>query len=166
MWWGIPDMCRDCRHLTVCQNQYRQNELAGWVDVPTRVEVCVTGDSRHVYWPKMSHHLSKETQTEWTSWSGRCSYQGGGPCDGGSQTCVGTTDVSPPVKKNTDRMNQLVRWTFLPGWRSVWRWIPDICREHRSLTTCQKQYRHNEEAFRVNFSTRVEIGVMGDPRHM
>ena len=30
-------------------------------------------------------------------------------CDGGSQTQVGTTDVSPPVKNNTDRMNQLVR---------------------------------------------------------
>ena len=29
--------------------------------------------------------------------------------DGGSQTCVGTTDVSPPLKNNTDRMNQLVR---------------------------------------------------------
>ena len=26
-----------------------------------------------------------------------------------SRTCVGTTDVSPPVKYNTDRMNQLVR---------------------------------------------------------
>ena len=24
----------------------------------------------------------------------------------GSQTCVGTTDVSPPLKNNTDRMNQ------------------------------------------------------------
>ena len=37
------------------------------------------------------------------------SYKGGGPCDGGSQTHVGTTDVSMPVKNNTDRMNQLVR---------------------------------------------------------
>ena len=27
----------------------------------------------------------------------------------GSRTCVGTTDISPPVKNNTDRMNQLVR---------------------------------------------------------
>ena len=26
----------------------------------------------------------------------------------GSQTHVGTSDVSPPVKNNTDRMNQLV----------------------------------------------------------
>ena len=28
---------------------------------------------------------------------------------GDPQTCVGTTDVSPPLKNNTDRMNQLVR---------------------------------------------------------
>ena len=46
-----------------------------------------------------SRDLSETTQTEWTSWSGRHSYQGGGLCDGGSQ----------PVKNNTDRMNQLVR---------------------------------------------------------
>ena len=37
-------MCRDRRHLTACRNQYRENEPAGWVDVPTRVEVCVMGD--------------------------------------------------------------------------------------------------------------------------
>ena len=37
------------------------------------------------------------------------SYQGGSPCDGGSWTYAGTTDVSPPVKNNTDRMTQLVR---------------------------------------------------------
>ena len=42
-------MCRDHRHLTACQKQYRENEPAAWVDVPTRVEVCVTGDSRHMY---------------------------------------------------------------------------------------------------------------------
>ena len=29
-----------------------------------------------------------------------------------------TTDVSRPVKNNTDRMNQLVGEMFLPGWRS------------------------------------------------
>ena len=29
-----------------------------------------------------------------------------------------TTDVSPPVKNNTERMNQRVREMFLPGWRS------------------------------------------------
>ena len=30
-------------------------------------------------------------------------------CEGESWTFVGTTDVSLPVKGNTDRMNQLVR---------------------------------------------------------
>ena len=38
---------------------------------------------------------------------------------GGSQKRVGATDISPPVKNNTDRMNQLVGKTFLLGWRSV-----------------------------------------------
>ena len=52
--------------------------------------------------------LSKTAQTESTSWSGRCSYLIGGLCDGGSQTLAGTTNVSPPVKNNTDSMNQLV----------------------------------------------------------
>ena len=37
-------MCRDHRCLTTCQKQHRQNEPAGQVDVPTRVEVCVMGD--------------------------------------------------------------------------------------------------------------------------
>ena len=31
-----------------CQKQHRQNELAGRVDVPTRVEVHVMGDSGHM----------------------------------------------------------------------------------------------------------------------
>ena len=47
----------------ICQKQHRQNELAGQVDVPTRVKFCATG---------------------------------------GSWTCVGTTDVSIPVKNNTE----------------------------------------------------------------
>ena len=37
-------MCRDHRHLTACQKQHRQNEPAGQLDFPTRVEVNVTGD--------------------------------------------------------------------------------------------------------------------------
>ena len=102
-------MCRDHRCLATCQKQHRQNEAAGQVDIPTRVEVCVMGDPGHMKGPQMSHHLSKTKQTEGTSWSGRHSYQGAGLCDGGSWTHVGTTDVSPPVKNNTDRMNQLVR---------------------------------------------------------
>ena len=45
---GNPDMCRDHRCLTACQKQLRQNESAGQVDVPTRLEVHVTGDPRHM----------------------------------------------------------------------------------------------------------------------
>ena len=41
-------MCRDHRCLTACQKQHRQNELAGQVDIPTRVEVCVMGDPGHM----------------------------------------------------------------------------------------------------------------------
>ena len=41
-------MCRDYRHLTASHKQHKQHEPAGQVDVPTRVEVRVTGDSRHV----------------------------------------------------------------------------------------------------------------------
>ena len=41
-------MCRDHRRLPACQKQHRQNELAGRVDVPTRVEVHVMGDSGHL----------------------------------------------------------------------------------------------------------------------
>ena len=37
-------MCRAHRYLSICQNQHRQNEPAGQVDIPTRVEVHVTGD--------------------------------------------------------------------------------------------------------------------------
>ena len=101
-------MCRDHRCLTICQKQHRQNEAASQVHIPTRVEVLVIGDPGHMKGPQMSHHLSKTTQTEGTSWSGRHSYQGARPCDGGSWTHVGTRDVPPPGKNNTDRMNQLV----------------------------------------------------------
>ena len=66
------------------------------------------GDPGHMKGPQMFHHLSKTTQTEGTSWSGRRSYQGAGPFDGGSWTHVGTTDVPLPGKKKTDSMNQLV----------------------------------------------------------
>ena len=41
---GDKDMCRDHRCLTTCQKQHRQNKPAGLVDVPTRVEVHVTGN--------------------------------------------------------------------------------------------------------------------------
>ena len=51
----------------------------------------------------MSRNLSETTQTEWTSWSGRHSYQGGGLCDGGSQ----------PVKKH-HRQNELAGQVDIP----------------------------------------------------
>ena len=47
-------MCRDHRCLPACQKQHRQNDPAGQVDVPTRVEVHVMGspdrcrDNRHL----------------------------------------------------------------------------------------------------------------------
>ena len=41
-------MCRDHRCLTASQKQHRQNEPAGQVDVFTRVDVRVMGDTRHV----------------------------------------------------------------------------------------------------------------------
>ena len=51
---GISDACRDHKFVTTCQkqnkqkNQHRQNEPAGQVDAPTRVEVCVRGNPGHV----------------------------------------------------------------------------------------------------------------------
>ena len=52
-------------------------------------------------------------------------------CEGESWIFVGTTDVSLPVKNNTDSMNQLVRYMFLPGWTSMSQGISDMCRDHR-----------------------------------
>ena len=37
-------MCRDHRCLTACQIKHRQNDPAGQVDVPSRVEIHVTVD--------------------------------------------------------------------------------------------------------------------------
>ena len=41
-------MCRNHRHLTASQKQHTENEPAGQVDVPTRVEIRVTEDRGHV----------------------------------------------------------------------------------------------------------------------
>ena len=54
-------MCKDHRRLNACQKQHRENEPAGQVDIPTRVEIRVTGDPGHVYGPQMSSCLSKTT---------------------------------------------------------------------------------------------------------
>ena len=48
MWQGISATCRDHRHLIACQKQHRQNEPAGQIDIPTGVEVGVTGNLGHV----------------------------------------------------------------------------------------------------------------------
>ena len=58
-------MCRDHRHLTTCQKQHRQNKPAGWVDVPTGVEVHVMGDKdmcrdhRHLTTCQKQHRQNK-----------------------------------------------------------------------------------------------------------
>ena len=85
---------------------------------------------------------------------------------GVSQTHVGTTDISPLVKNNTDKMNQLVRYMFLPVVEIRVMGIPDTSRDQRRLTICQKQYRQNEPAGQVDIPTWVEVLVMGDPGHM
>ena len=41
-----------------------------------------------------------------------------------------------------------------------------MCRDHRRLTTSQKQHRQNKPAGEVDVSTRVEVHVMGDPGQM
>ena len=41
-------MCRDHRHLNACQNQHGENEPAGQVDIPTRVEARGMGDPGHM----------------------------------------------------------------------------------------------------------------------
>ena len=63
-------------------------------------------------------------------------------------------------------MNHLVRYTFLPGLRSVWWVIPDMRRDYRCLTACQKQYNQNELPGQVDVPARVEVCVKEDPRHV
>ena len=41
-----------------------------------------------------------------------------------------------------------------------------MCRDHRRLTTSQKQHRQYEPAGQVDVSTRVEVHVTGDPGQM
>ena len=108
--------------------------MASQVDVPTGVEIRVTGESQtHIGGGGLcdggsdtcrDHRCLTACQKQHRQYqpAGRVDMPTGidrGPCDGGSQKLVGTTDVSPSVKNNTDRMNQLVRQTFLLGRRSV-----------------------------------------------
>ena len=41
-----------------------------------------------------------------------------------------------------------------------------MCRDTDVSHECQKQHRQNEPAGQVDISTRVEVRVMGDPRHV
>ena len=45
---GNPDTFREHRHPTAFQNQHRQYEPAGWVDIATVGEVSVMVDPGHV----------------------------------------------------------------------------------------------------------------------
>ena len=38
-----------------------------------------------------------------------------------------------------------------------------MCRDHRCLTTCQKQHSQNEPAGQVDIATGVDVCVMGIP---
>ena len=102
----------------ICQKQHRQNEPAGQVDIPTRVDIHVMGDPDMCRDHRCLTTCQKQHRQNRTSGGGEIdrdnrhsqSTRVESPgCDGGSQTCVGTTDVSLPVKNNTDRMTQLVR---------------------------------------------------------
>ena len=77
------ETCRDHRHLTACQKQHRQNEPAGQVDIPTRLEVHVTGDPRHTKGVEVCVMGNLDTSRD-------------------------HRHLTMPVKNNTDRMNQLV----------------------------------------------------------
>ena len=54
----------------------------------------------------------------------------------------------------------------------MWQGIPDMCRDHRCLTVCQKQQRQHEPAVEVDVPTVVEVHVRGirdtcrDLRHL
>ena len=41
-----------------------------------------------------------------------------------------------------------------------------MCRDHRCLSTCEKQHRQNEPAGQEDIPTGVEVCVMGDPGHV
>ena len=169
-WDQSPNTCQK-QHLS--KTAQTESEPAGQVDVPTWLEVCVMGDPRHLQGPQKSHRLSKTTQTVWTSWLGRHCYWSRGLCDGGSRTWLGTTDVSPPVKNNTDRMNQLFRLMFLLGWRSVWwgSWT-HVGTTDVSPPVKNTQHRQNEPAGQETFQLgwrSVQWGIPDmyrDHRHL
>ena len=42
----------------------------------------------------------------------------------------------------------------------------DMCRDHRRLTTCQKQHRQNESAGQLDTPGRVKVHATGDFGHI
>ena len=93
-------MCRDHRCLAACPKTTQTDDPAGHVDIPAIVDLV------------RSHRFLMicQKQHRQNDLTGKVdSYQGGGPCHRGFWTHVETTNLSPPVKNNTDRMNQLVR---------------------------------------------------------
>ena len=48
----------------------------------------------------------------------------------------------------------------------MWLGIPDTCRDHRCLTTCEKQHRQNDPAGQEDINTGVEVCVQEDPGHV
>ena len=45
-----------------CEKQHRQNEPAGQVDIPSRVEVCVIWHPRHVLGPKTCQKQHRQNE--------------------------------------------------------------------------------------------------------
>ena len=87
-------------------------------------------------------------------------------CDGGFRTCVGTTDVSLPVKKQHRQNEPTIHFGIPTGVEVCVTHIPDMCINHRCLTACQKQHRQNKPAAQVNVPTGIEVLVMWDPGNM
>ena len=44
--------------------------------------------------------------------------------------------------------------------------ISGTCRDHKFVTTCQKQHKLNEPAGQVDVPTRVEVCVRGNAGHV
>ena len=57
-------MCRNHRCLTACLKQHRQNESAGQVDIPARVEIHMSGNMDMCRDNRCLTTCEKSTQTE------------------------------------------------------------------------------------------------------
>ena len=83
----------------------------------------------------------------------------------GTWTCLGTTDISPPVINNTDRMNKMVSKKFLPGW-SPCDGGSQTDVGTTDISQSVKNNRQNEPAGQVDVISRVEVHVTGDLKHV